>query len=58
MGFPCGSAGTESACHVGDLGLIPGFRRSPEEGKGYPLQFSGLENSIDCIAHTVTKSQT
>ena len=58
MGFPCGSAGTESACNVGDLGLIPEFRRSPEEGKGYPLQFSGLENSIDYIAHTVTKSQT
>ena len=41
----CGSAGKESACNVGDLGLIPGLRRSPREGKGYPLQYSGLENS-------------
>ena len=40
----CGSAGKESACNVGDLGLIPGLRRSPREGKGYPLQYSGLEN--------------
>ena len=39
MGFPGGSAGKESACNVGDLGLIPGLGRSPEEGKGYPLQF-------------------
>ena len=45
MGFPCGSAGRESACSVGDLGLIPGLERSPGEGKGYPLQYSGLENS-------------
>ena len=48
-GFPCGSAGKESACNEGDLGLIPGLGRSPGEGKGYPLQFSGLENSKDCI---------
>ena len=45
MGFPCGSAGKESACNVGDLGLIPGLGRSLGEQKGYPLQYSGLENS-------------
>ena len=39
------SAGKESTCNAGDLGLIPGLGRSPEEGKGYPLQYSGLENS-------------
>jgi len=44
LGFPCGSAGKESACNAGDLGSIPGLGRSPGEGKGYPLQFSGLEN--------------
>ena len=48
LGFPCGSAGKESACNVADLGLIPGLGRYPREGKGYPLQFSGLENSMDC----------
>ena len=58
MGFPCCSAGKESACNTGDLGLIPGLGRSPVEGKGYPLQYSGLENSMDCIAHRVAKSQT
>ena len=42
--------------NVGDLGSIPGLGRSPEEGKGYPLQYSGLENSMDCIAHGVSKS--
>jgi len=47
MGFPCGSAGKESACSVGDLDSIPGLGRSPGEGKGYPLQYSGLENSMD-----------
>ena len=47
MGFPCGSAGKESACTVGDLGSIPELGRSPGEGKGYPLQYSGLENSMD-----------
>ena len=46
MNFPCGSAGNESACNVGDLCLIPGLRRSPGEGKGYTLQYSGLENSF------------
>ena len=47
MGFPCGSAGKESTCNAGDLGSLPGLRRSLGEGKGYPLQYSGLENSID-----------
>ena len=46
MGFLCGSAGKESACNVGDLGSIPGLGRSPGEGKGYPLQFSDLKNSM------------
>ena len=58
LGFPCGSAGKESACSVGDLGSFPGLGRSPGEGKGYTLQYSGLENSIDCIVHGVTKSRT
>jgi len=58
LGFPCGSAGKESACNVGDLSLIPGLGRSPGEGKGYPLQYCGLENSIDCIVHGITKCQT
>ena len=58
LGFPGGSAGKESACNAGDLGLIPGLGRSPEEGKGYPLQYSGLENSMDCIVHGVAKSWT
>ena len=48
MDFPCGSAGKESACNAGDLGSSPGLGRSPGEGKGYPLQYSGLEHSIDC----------
>ena len=46
-GFPCGSAGKEFECNAGDLGLIPGLGRSPGEGKGYPLQYSGLEKSMD-----------
>ena len=46
-GLPCGSAGKESTCNVGDRGSIPGLGRSPGEGKGYPLQYSGLENSVD-----------
>ena len=58
LGFPCGSAGKESACNVGDLGSIPGLGRFPGEGKGYPLQYSGLETSMDCIVHGVTKSWT
>ena len=47
LGFPCGSAGKESACNVEDLGLIPGLGRSPGDGNGYPLQHYGLENSMD-----------
>ena len=58
MGFPGGSAGKESACNEGDLGSIPGLGRSPGEGKGYPLQHSGLENFMDCIVHGVAKNQT
>ena len=58
MSFPCGSAGKESTHNVGDLGLIPGLGRSAGEGNGYPLQYSGLENSMDCIVHGVAKSQT
>ena len=58
MGFPGGSDGKESACNEGDLGSIPGSGRSSGEGKGYPLQYSGLENSIDYIAHRVAKSRT
>ena len=56
QGFPGGSAGKESACNGGDLGLSPGLGRSPREEKGYPLQYSGLENFMDCIAHWVLKS--
>ena len=56
LGFPCGSAGKESACNEGDLGLIPGLGRYPGEGEGYPLQYPGLENSMDCIVHGVAKS--
>ena len=47
MGFPGGSDGKESACNAGDLGSIPGSGISPEEGNGYPLQYSCLENSMD-----------
>ena len=58
LGFPCGSAGKDSTCNAGDLGLIAGLGRSPGERKVYPLQYSGLENSVDCIVHGVAKSQT
>ena len=58
QGCPCGSVGKESACSVGDLGLIPKLGRSPGERKGYPLQYFGLENSMDCIVHRVSKSRT
>jgi len=58
LGFPCGSTGKESACNAGDLGSILGLGRSPGEGKGYPLQYSGLENSMDCIVYGVMKSRT
>ena len=51
LGFHCGSAGKESSCNVGDLGLIPGLGRSPGEGKRYPLQYSDLENAMDCVVH-------
>ena len=64
MGFPGGSAGTESACNVGDLGLIPGLGRSPGEGNGKPLQYTCLEIPMNRgdwqgtgAAHGVTKSQ-
>ena len=56
--FPGCSAGKESACKTGDPGLIPGSGNSPGEGNDYPLQYSGLDNSIDCIVHGVAKSQT
>ena len=55
-GLLCGSAGKESACKAGDLALIPGLGRSPGEGKGCPLQYSGLENSMDLVVHGVAKS--
>ena len=58
LGFLCGSAGKKSTCNAGDLGSIPGLGRSPGEGKQYPLQYSGLENSMDCIVHGVAKSDT
>ena len=58
LGFPGGSAGKESACIVGDLGLIPRLERSPGEGKGYPLLYSDLEKSMECIVHGVAKSWT
>ena len=54
--FPCGSDGEEFACNAGDLGLIPGLERSPGKGKRYPLQYSGLENSMGCIVHGVAES--
>ena len=49
MGLLGSSAGKESTCNAGDMGSIPGLGSSPGEGKGYPLQYSGLENSMDCI---------
>ena len=58
LGLPGGSDGEESACNVEDLGAIPGLGRPPGEGKGYPLQYSSLENSMNCIVHGVTKSRT
>ena len=56
-GFPCGSAGI-ICLQEGDLGSVPGLGRSSGGGNSYPLQYSGLENSMDCIVHGVTKSQT
>ena len=58
LDFPGGLAGKESACNAGDLHSIPGLGRCPGERNGYPLQDSGLENSVDCIDHGVAKSQT
>ena len=58
VGLHGGSAGKESACNAGDLGLIPGLGKSPGEGKGYPLHYSGLKNSMDSIVHGLTKSRT
>ena len=57
LGFPCGSAGKESACNVGDLSSIPGLGKSPGGGNGYPLQYSDLENSMDSVVHAVAKSR-
>ena len=58
LGFLSNSAGTESACNAGDLGSIPGLERSPVGGNTYPLQYPGLENSINHIVHGVAKSRT
>ena len=58
LDFPGGSEGKESACDVGEFGWIPELGKSPEEGKGYLLQYSGLENAMDCIVRGVTKSWT
>ena len=58
LSFLDGSDGKESTCNAGDLGSIPGLGRAPGEGNGYPLQYSGLENSTDSIVHSVTKSWT
>ena len=58
LGFPCGSAGKESACNAGDLGLIPGLGRFPGEGNSYPFQYSGLDKSKDCIVLEITESWT
>ena len=56
--FPYGSAGKKSTCSVEDLGSIPGLGRSPGEEKHYPLQYSGLENFMDCIDHGIAESRT
>ena len=58
LGFPCGLAGKESTCNEGDLSSFPGLGRFPNEGNVYPFQYSGLENSMDCIVHGFSKSQT
>ena len=58
MGFFGGSAGKESACSVGNPGVIPGLERSPGEGNSSPLQYSSQENSMDCIVHGVARSRT
>ena len=56
--FPGGSAGKECACSAGDLSLIPGLGRSSEAENSYPLHYSDLENSMDCIVHMVAKRLT
>ena len=58
LGFLDDTNGKESACNAGDPDLIPGLRRSPGEGIGYPLRYSGLEDSMDCRVHVVAKTQT
>ena len=58
LGFPDSSVGKESACNAGDSGQIPGSGKSAGERIGYPLQYSGLENSMDCIIHGVAESDT
>ena len=58
QGFPRCLDDKESACNAGDLGAIPGLGRSPGEGSSYPLQYSVLENSMHCVVHRVSKSQT
>ena len=58
LGFLYSWTGKESACNVGDLGPFPKLGRSPGEGNGYPLQYSGLENSMDCMTHGIAKSRT
>ena len=58
MGFPESSVGKDSACSAGDNSLIPGSGRSQEKGKANPVQYSGLENPMECIVHGVAKSQT
>ena len=58
VGVPGPSAGKESTCNMEDLGSIPGLGGSPRKGKGYPCQYSGLENSMDCRVHGVAKSWT
>ena len=55
--LPGGSAGKESTCNAGDLGSIPGLGRSSREDNGYPLQYSGLENSMNCIVQGIAKCQ-
>ena len=59
VSFPCGLSGKKKnfSCNVGDLGSFSGLGRSPGEGKGYPLQSSGLENFMDCMVHGITKSR-
>ena len=57
-GFPHSSVGQESACNAGDPGLIPELGKSAGEGIGYPLKYSGLENSMNCIVHGFAKSLT